>query len=177
MNLFLPDLSVDSYRDLDPVSLYASGIRLIFCDIDNTLSKLGDTRCHRDVIRFLFSLHNAGIEPVLFTNNTKRHAARVMKGKPPFAMKTFVCKPFPFSLWNVMQTRHLRPHECAVFGDQLFTDILGGNLAGCRTILSAPLSSQERNDTKFMRLLENRVYADLERKGKLKREGQHVRIL
>lgn len=177
MNLFLPDLAVDSYKELDLAALKAAGIRLLLCDVDNTISVLGDTACHDDVTNFLHKVKASGLDVVLFTNNTRAHALRVLHGKPDVPLRTFVCKPLPFSIWRVLLEKRLAPSQAAVFGDQLFTDILGGSLAGVKTILSAPLSEKERKDTQFLRRLEERVYASLERKGKLKREGHHVRIL
>jgi predicted HAD superfamily phosphohydrolase YqeG len=41
-----------------------------------------------------------------------------------------------------------------VVGDQLFTDILGGNAAGFTTILVDPLSVRERAWTRFVRGIE-----------------------
>jgi predicted HAD superfamily phosphohydrolase YqeG len=49
--------------------------------------------------------------------------------------------------------------QTALIGDQLFTDILGGNLVGMYTILVDPLSSQEFPTTKLVRRLERLVRA------------------
>lgn len=114
---------------------------------------------------------------MLFTNNTKAHVERVMSGYPDVELVSFTCKPLPFSFWKVLARRHLRPSQAIVLGDQLFTDILGGQLAGVPTILCAPLSENERKDTRFLRLLENQVYRFWENRGKLRREDGHVRLL
>ncbi|MBM3274686.1 MAG: HAD hydrolase-like protein, partial [Candidatus Sericytochromatia bacterium] len=39
---------------------------------------------------------------------------------------------------------NLGPHEVAVVGDQLFTDVLGGRRLGAYTILVRPVSNTER---------------------------------
>lgn len=177
MNLFLPDYAVDSYQSLDVYNLKNQGIRLLFVDIDNTLTTEQDAAIRPQAVEFLNRLIQAGMIPVLFTNNTKKHVERVLHGYPDIHLQTFVCKPLPFSIWRVLMHYRLQPAQAAVFGDQLFTDILGGQLAGVKTILSSPLTQDERMDTKILRKLENIVYGRLERKGKLKRRGQHVRIL
>jgi predicted HAD superfamily phosphohydrolase YqeG len=41
-----------------------------------------------------------------------------------------------------------------VIGDQLFTDVLGGNLLGMTTVLVAPLSSSDLPHTLVLRQLE-----------------------
>jgi predicted HAD superfamily phosphohydrolase YqeG len=50
--------------------------------------------------------------------------------------------------------------EAAVVGDQLFTDILGGNMLGMRTVLVAPLSATDLPHTLFLRRLEALVLKD-----------------
>ncbi len=177
MKLFLPDLAIDSYAQLDLDALKKQGIRLLLCDIDNTLACHTDTHCRPQAVQFLKAVQEAGLEVVLFTNNTKKHALRVMNGCPPFSMHWFCCKPLPFSFWFEMVRHRLSPSQVAVMGDQLFTDMLGGHLAGAYTILSSPLYEDEPKDTQFMRHLEEVVYARLEKKGQLKRKGRHVRIL
>jgi hypothetical protein len=50
-----------------------------------------------------------------------------------------------------------RPATTALVGDQLFTDVLGGNLLGMYTILVEPLSPDEFPTTKLVRRLERLV--------------------
>ena len=176
MKLFLPDLAIDSYVQLDLAALKKRGIRLLLCDIDNTLACHTDTHCRPQAVKFLKAVQKQGLDVVLFTNNTKKHAQRVMKGCPDFAMHWLCCKPLPFSFWLEMIRHRLKPSQVAVMGDQLFTDMLGGHMAGA-TILSSPLYEDEPKDTQLMRYLEKPVFARLEKQGRLKREGQHVKIL
>lgn len=177
MKLFLPDLAIDSYAQLDLAALKKRGIRLLLCDIDNTLACHTDTHCRPQAVKFLKAVQKQGIDVVLFTNNTKKHANRVMNGCPDFVMHWLCCKPLPFSFWFEMIRYRLKPSQVAVMGDQLFTDMLGGHLAGAFTILSSPLYEDEPKDTQLMRHLEKPVFARLEKQGRLKREGQHVKIL
>lgn len=177
MNLFLPDLSVTSFQALNPAKLKCRGIRLLFCDVDNTLSCLEDRGHSRQAARFLENLRACGIEPVLFTNNTRAHLHKVFGDHPQWASCTFCCKPLPFAMWRELRARNLAPSQAAILGDQLFTDILAGSLAGVTTILSGRLGAQDRAETRVMRLAENVVLSHLEKKGKLKRENNHVRLL
>jgi predicted HAD superfamily phosphohydrolase YqeG len=49
------------------------------------------------------------------------------------------------------------PEETAVIGDQVFTDVLGGNLAGAFTILVQPIDRVDLPHTWFLRFLERRL--------------------
>ncbi|HAL29888.1 MAG TPA: YqeG family HAD IIIA-type phosphatase, partial [Coriobacteriia bacterium] len=51
------------------------------------------------------------------------------------------------------------PGACVMVGDQLFMDILGGRLAGMRTILVEPLTRVDLPHTRVLRRLEQRIMA------------------
>jgi predicted HAD superfamily phosphohydrolase YqeG len=48
----------------------------------------------------------------------------------------------------------VKPAEVAVIGDQIFTDVLGGNRSGLYTILVKPLAKKEFYGTKISRAME-----------------------
>jgi HAD superfamily phosphatase (TIGR01668 family) len=57
------------------------------------------------------------------------------------------------------------PGETATIGDQLFTDIWGGNRMALFTIWTNPLGRQELSFTKMVRRLEKLVARQLRKKG------------
>jgi len=59
----------------------------------------------------------------------------------------------------------LKPSQVAVVGDQVFTDILGGNRLGLYTILVCPLNKKEFIGTRVVRQVEKAVLNRLKRKG------------
>lgn len=177
MTLLLPEQSVRSFDDVDLKALRKKGIKVLFVDIDNTISAYGDTACSKRAASFLIRVRSEGIELVLLTNNTKKHADRVLRNRPDVKMLTFCLKPLPFALRRYLAYRKLKPHQAAALGDQLFTDMLGGKLAGVHTILCGKVSKEERKDTAIMRFMENIVYTRYERQGKIDRRDGYVRIL
>jgi predicted HAD superfamily phosphohydrolase YqeG len=52
-----------------------------------------------------------------------------------------------------------------VIGDQLFTDVLGGNRLGLFTILVQPIDQREFIGTRLVRQVERRVLAWLRKRG------------
>jgi predicted HAD superfamily phosphohydrolase YqeG len=62
--------------------------------------------------------------------------------------------------------------QTAVIGDQVFTDILGGNRAGLYTVLVKPLASREFVGTKINRLLELLIIKHHHRKNAARGEGR-----
>jgi hypothetical protein len=63
-------------------------------------------------------------------------------------------KPSRRGLRRAMELLGTEATTTALVGDQLFTDVMGGNRAGLFTILVRPLSGRDFPPTKIMRLLE-----------------------
>ena len=67
-----------------------------------------------------------------------------------------------------MELMGTKPEETAVIGDQLFTDILGGNRLDLYTVWTTPISDEEFVSTKAVRRLERIVVKRFRRKGILR---------
>ena len=63
-----------------------------------------------------------------------------------------------------MRDHGLKANQIAILGDQMYTDILGGNIWGFYTILTAPIAIKDRNITKVFRFFEELIYGYLEKK-------------
>ncbi|HBC94015.1 MAG TPA: YqeG family HAD IIIA-type phosphatase, partial [Pelotomaculum sp.] len=73
-------------------------------------------------------------------------------------------KPLVGPFRRAMGMLGTKPAETALIGDQIFTDIFGGNLCGLYTILVVPLQGKEFWGTRlFSRPLEKIVLARLKR--------------
>jgi HAD superfamily phosphatase (TIGR01668 family) len=66
-------------------------------------------------------------------------------------------KPVPLGFRRAMAIMGTRPATTALVGDQLFTDVLGGNLLGMYTILVEPLSPDEFPTTRLVRRIERLI--------------------
>jgi HAD superfamily phosphatase (TIGR01668 family) len=153
MRLLQPDLTVDSLNELDIPYWYGLGIRGIFLDLDNTIAPWRQNSITGEARDLIARARGAGIAVVLLTNAGEgrvREAAWSL-GVGYYA---FARKPFPAAYRKAMKELALAGHEVMAVGDQLFTDVLGGNLAGCATVLIAPLAEREHSGTKLLRLLE-----------------------
>jgi HAD superfamily phosphatase (TIGR01668 family) len=63
-------------------------------------------------------------------------------------------KPRRSAFLRAVSLLSVKPHEAVVIGDQIFTDIMGGNRAGLFTILVEPIARREFFGTKISRLME-----------------------
>lgn len=154
MGRFLyPDAYLGSIYGLTPEGLKKKGIRGLILDIDNTLvptfTKDADTR----VRNFIDNMKKNGIKVAIVSNARQERVEQFCRNLDvDYFYKAL--KPFRKGYLQAMKTMGLKPSEVAIAGDQLFTDILGGNLLGMRTILVKPIDSNEPVTIRIKRLLE-----------------------
>ena len=58
----------------------------------------------------------------------------------------------------------LQAEEVVVIGDQLLTDVLGGNRVGLHTILVVPVAQTDGLVTRFNRKIERRIMKNMKKK-------------
>ena len=170
MNIFAPNYYVQSFKTLNIRKLHEMGIQLLLCDIDNTLVAYDEEVPSQDVVDFIHKLKMNGIEVALCSNSPSSRGKNFGKYLPVSKTYPFSCKPFPFCFKKAMKDHGLKASQIAILGDQMYTDILGGNIWGLYTILTAPIAIKDRNITKVFRFFEELIYGYLEKKKILKRD-------
>ena len=70
----------------------------------------------------------------------------------PYIYKAF--KPWTYGFKKAKELLNEDKENIAIIGDQIFTDIFGGNIFGIKTILVKPISKKEFFMTKIKRPLE-----------------------
>lgn len=134
-------------------------MRGLMLDIDNTLvphGELGDVPALRD---WLEPLRMSGIQLRLVSNALPRRITYFSEALEVAAVGSgrTAGKPFPRAFRSAITEMQLEPHRVAMIGDQVFSDVLGANLAGAYPILVRPLSDNSLPHTKLARALERLV--------------------
>lgn len=130
---FYPSIYADSVFSIDYEKLYKKGCRGIIFDIDNTLVHHGENS-NEKVDRLFRCLHRKGFKTILLTNNDDKRVKRFIKN----INTPYICdaeKPAPENFIKAVNVMKLRKGQVIVVGDQIFTDILGANKAGLKSIL------------------------------------------
>lgn len=158
MPIFRPDHYVANVHALDLRSLQASGVRGLLLDIDNTIMARKTATVPQSSVAWIAEATSAGLSICLLSNNWHDyvHAFAAELGVPIVAK---ALKPFPFGFLRALRTLGLRASQCAVVGDQLFTDVLGGNLIGATTVLVVPVSASDLPHTLVLRRIERVIMA------------------
>lgn len=168
LDLFLPNKQIKSIYDINLSRLKERGIKGLVVDLDNTLVAWDQAYATEEILKWFDELRRRDIKFLVFSNN---HADRVATFAYPHNLPYLARakKPLPKAFKQAAKQMELVPQEVAIIGDQLLTDILGGNAAGLYTILVDPLVQSDAPITQFNRKLEGLILEGFYRKGKLVR--------
>ena len=72
---------------------------------------------------------------ICVVSNSKRGRVRAFCERYGIPCVTHARKPFSKGIRECLNKFQLSPNQCALAGDQIFTDTLGANCAGCTSIL------------------------------------------
>lgn len=139
---FVPDLQVESVHHIDLKKLWNQGFRGIITDLDNTLVGAGDPTATPELIHWLAKVHQTGFKIVIVSNNQRSRVAAFSDPlNIPYIFRAR--KPIGGAFRRALSLLQLTPRQTVVIGDQLMTDILGGNRLGFYTILVQPISLKD----------------------------------
>ena len=163
MEKYVPDMYQKSIFTIDYQKLQTNGIKCILFDLDNTIAPVNEKRPSQRVIDLFSNLKERGFIVVIFSNS---HKSRLQPFKDETGVEycPFACKPKSKKFYEVMNQYNVDESEVAIIGDQMLTDILGGNRVGITTILIQPISKSDFIGTKFNRVLESIIIRRLSKK-------------
>ena len=154
MGLFRATRYVASLPLVSVEGLVRDGVRLVLLDRDNTCVPR-DARVAPDAVTtWLDRAREAGLELCLVSNNF--HTSHVSRTARELGVDfvDHAMKPLPLALRRAMRRAGARPEETVMIGDQVFTDVAAGNLAGVRTVLVRPQSRTDLWYTHVFRVFE-----------------------
>lgn len=160
---YYPDLYFDSIRHIDLEELKDKGIQGLILDIDNTLVPMKSKDADENAISWIKEVKSRGFKVCILSNASKKRVARFNKAIEVTAIHR-AYKPAGKSFLKAAKTMGLEPEEIAVIGDQIFTDILGGNKVNMLTILVKPIDTKEILFVKFKRIPEKFIISKFNKK-------------
>ncbi len=136
----LPRFLVDELPDITPEQLQERGIRLLMLDFDNTIVPYTTNTPTEKMAAWLSAMAASQVQ-ICVVSNSKRDRVKIFCGERNIDCITHAKKPFSKGIRECLQKYGLPPTACAIAGDQIFTDTLGGNMAGLTTILVKPINN------------------------------------
>ena len=156
MAFFKPRERRDKMIDITPEWLAAIGVNCLLLDIDNTMTTHNNPVPAAGVVEWIQAMKAAGVSMMVVSNN---NGERVRKFSELVGLEFegSAKKPLPVGFRRACKRLGVKPRQTAVVGDQLFTDMLGGNLLGAYTVLTVPYQPESSAPFRFKRVLERVV--------------------
>lgn len=167
LKLLTPNAQLEGVFEITPAWLAARNLKGLALDIDNTLAPTHLPGDEAQIRVWLKPFREAKI-PIRIVSNG--HSKRILEFCQLFNLEfvgvlglRMAGKPIPSAFLRARQELDLPADQIAMVGDQIFTDVLGANLAGMYSVLVKPLTEKSMPHTKLIRNLEKLVLAKLER--------------
>ena len=167
MSKFFPDMYQKSIYDIDYKKLKHSGIKCILFDLDNTCVPFHENEGNDSLKKLFNKLTKMKFKVIIFSNSPERRLKKFSNLGVEYNSSSK--KPLSHSFYKILNKYNFKKGEVCIVGDQLFTDIYGGNKVGIRTCLVEPITDVDFFLTKFSRIFEGRLFKKFEKKGMLKK--------
>ena len=161
---FYPDIYAQSIFTINYEKLIQRGIKCLLFDLDNTCIPYLKKQPTKKLKDEFDKLTEMGFHVIIFSNSPKKRLEPFKKelnvdccykaGKPRKKKFLKILKMYNYSL-----------SEAAIIGDQLVTDIYGGNRVGITTILVNPISNIDMPFTKIHRFIEKIEIKKMNKRG------------
>ena len=151
-----PNVYFTNVQDITISFLIKNKIKALILDLDNTLIDY-KKNLSEEIIEWSKMLQGQGIKMYILSNTNKEEKVRMVANKLEIPYELFAKKPFKKGFLKVQEKLKLKNENIAVVGDQIFTDIIGGNRSNMFTILVDPVDKKDYWYTAWKRPIEDKL--------------------
>ena len=157
MNKLYPNIYLNKVEEITIQTLIKNKIKLLILDVDNTLIDYYKN-LSEEVINWAKEMKGQGIKLYILSNTNNEEKVKKVAQKLDIKYKNFAMKPLKRGFQYIQKETNIKPENIAVVGDQIFTDVLGGNRSKMFTILVDPIDSKKDYwYTAWKRPIENKI--------------------
>ena len=131
---FLPTMMTPALTDLSAEFLRQKNIRLLMLDFDNTIVPYTTSDPTEEMDSWLRQMLGSDIQ-LCVVSNSHKDRVKIFCARYGMDCITHANKPFSKVIRECLMRYEIPGENCALVGDQIFTDTLGANCAGVRSIL------------------------------------------
>lgn len=168
MDRFLPDKYYKSIYDVNYRKLKADGIKCVLFDLDNTIVPPNVKKPDKKIRDLFDNIKELDMKIIIMSNSNKKRLTP-FKNELVVDCSASSFKPSKTKFLKILKEYKFDLSETAIIGDQLLTDIFGGNRIGITTVLVNPISKNDITVTKFNRKLEKIIEKKLNKRGLFER--------
>ena len=160
MKLFIPDKKIDTVFSLEFDKLKGLGIKGIIFDIDNTLESHQVPEPSDEIKNLLEKVKEHGFSVCLISNG-KEPRVELFNRSLSLPAVGNAKKPLKKNMRYAMKLLNTTKNETALVGDQIFTDVFGGNRMGFYTVLVNPIEQIENKFFYIKRFFERMILKNI----------------
>lgn len=154
--ILYPKQHFNNVREIKTEFLKENQIKALILDVDNTLIDY-DRNLAEETIKWAEELKEQGIKLYILSNSNKKEKVKTVAEKLKIEYEYFGKKPLKTGFKKVQKKLDEKAENIGVVGDQIFTDVLGGNRCKMFTILVEPIAEKDIWITLLKRPIENAI--------------------
>ena len=159
MKLLTPKLYYPSIYEIDYKKLKELGIECLLFDFDNTCMGYKDKNLSNELVKLFTKLKKMGFFIIIFSNARNKRLNQFKELNIEY--NSLSKKPLQIEFKKLLKKYNYKKEQLCIIGDQIFTDILGGNRFKILTCLVDPLTNKDFIITKLFRQIEKRIIKKL----------------
>lgn len=154
--ILYPKAHFNNVREIDIEFLRQNNIRALILDVDNTLIDY-DKNLEDGTIEWAQELKENGIKLYILSNSNKKEKVETVAKKLNIKYEYFAKKPLKRGFKKVQKELNEKAENIGVVGDQIFTDVVGGNRCKMFSILVEPIAEKDIWITMLKRPIEKAI--------------------
>ena len=155
MNIY-PKAYLNNVQEITIQFLLENKIKALILDVDNTLIDYYKN-LSKDVIDWAHRLQGQGIKMYILSNTNKKEKVETVANKLEVSYRLFARKPSKSGFLKTQKEINVEQENIGVVGDEIFTDVIGGNRCKMFTILVDPVTPKDYWYTAWKRPIENKI--------------------
>lgn len=156
MDIFLPDIFIEDVYKIDIQMLKEKNIKGLILDVDNTLVAQYIKDPDEKLIKWVNNNKDNNIKMCIVSNGSPKRVKEFNKElNLPIISKAK--KPLKKGFLKALEIMELKEDQVAVVGDQLLTDVWGGNRLNMFTILVKRIDPKEEKLVQLKRYIEKAI--------------------
>lgn len=133
MSIFHADKKFDRFEDVTPELLKKENVKLLLCDLDNTLTSRLSKEPIKELGDWVKACREAGAEVVVISNNVSKKRVQGFCRPHKIRCVWWAKKPLSVHLTKVREELGISQRETVMMGDKWSTDVLAAKFAGIRS--------------------------------------------
>ena len=126
------DKKFERFEDVTPKILKDEGVKLLLCDLDNTLRLHSEKEPAEELRKWIKECKKADVKIVIVSNNGRKKMMQEFCEPIDVPCIWWAWKPRTKKLVQAMEENKAKPKETVMLGDKWTTDVLGARFAGIR---------------------------------------------